>query len=379
MRIAIFGSSVVSAYWNGAATYYRGMCAALHARGHQIRFVEQDIYDRQQHRDFPHDPPYCEVRVVAGWEALERELRAALGWADLIAKCSNTGAFDREMEEWLTGPAAPLAAEERHRRPPVVFWDVDAPATLAECAQPSSALRRLIPHFAAIFTYGGGERVVQGYRALGARRVLPIYNAVDPQEYSPVAPSPDFACDLLFVGSRMPDREARFQHFFLEAARRAPSCRFLLGGPGWGDLVLPPNVRYLGYCPIPLHPVLNSSARLVLNLNRESMASTGYSPPTRIFEAAACGACLVTDAWDGIEEFFAPGQEILVAGGPEDVVRYLATITCEEAQAIGERARRRALRDHTYASRAATFERMAEELIAAEPATLAAHPQPARP
>jgi spore maturation protein CgeB len=365
MKLAIFGSSVVSAYWNGAATYYRGMCAALHARGHQIRFVEQDIYDRQQHRDFPHDPPYCEVRVVSGWEALERELHAAVAWADLIAKCSNTGAFDREMEAWLAGPATPPAARESTRRPPVVFWDVDAPATLAECFQPASYLRRLIPGFAAVFTYGGGERVVQSYQALGARRVLPIYNAVDPQEYAPAAPAPDLACDLLFVGSRLPDREARFHHFFLEAARRAPSYRFLLGGPGWDDLVLPPNVRYLGYCPIPLHPVLNCSARLVLNLNRDSMAATGYSPPTRLFEAAACGACLVTDAWDGIDEFFTPGEEILIADGPEEIVRYLSTITPEQAQAIGARARRRALREHTYASRAALFERMAQELIAA--------------
>jgi spore maturation protein CgeB len=392
MKIAIFGSSVVSAYWNGAATYYRGMCAALHARGHRIRFVEQDIYERQQHRDFAEDPPYCEVRVVSGWEALERELRAAQRWADLIVKCNDTGAFDREMEEWLVGQTTEMV-ERRERGdaatpgghsarsrvassprrgwrggdgPRVVFWDVDAPATLAECAVESCYLRPLIPRFAAIFTYGGGEPVVQRYRALGARRVVPVYNAVDPREYAPVAPLEEYACDLLFIGSRLPDREVRFHQFFLAAAQDAPDCRFLLGGPGWQDLALPPNVRYLGYCPIPLHPVLNCSARLVLNLNRESMAAVGHSPPTRIFEAAACGACLVTDAWEGIETFFTPGEEILVAHGPEDIVRYLRTVTPEEARAIGERARRRTLRQHTYDSRAAVFEAAAREVADGE-------------
>src|SRR6476659_5269346 len=138
MKWAIFGSSVVSAYWNGAATYYRGMCAALHARGHHIRFVEQDIaingVFRQQQRDLVEDPPYCEVRVVAGWPTLEAELQEARRWADLIVKCGKTGAFDREMEEWLVGEGEGRAGR------PVAFWDVDAPATLVECAEPDSYL-----------------------------------------------------------------------------------------------------------------------------------------------------------------------------------------------------------------------------------------------
>lgn len=361
MNITIFGSSIVSAYWNGAATYYRGMCAALHARGHRIRFVEQDIYERQQHRDFAEDPHYCEVRVVSGWEQLERALEQACAEADLIVKCNDTGAYDQEMEEWLVGqPSTPPRSS-----PPVAFWDVDAPATLAECAEPESYLRPLVRHFACIFTYGGGDPVVEGYRALGAREVVPVYNAVDPEAYRPVPPSDEYACDLFFMGNRMPDREARFRHFFLEAAAAAPEYRFMLGGEGWGNLALPPNVRYIGHCPTPLHPVMNSSSRLVLNLNRQAMAANGFSPPTRVFEAAACGSCLVTDAWEGIDHFFSPGEELLVAHGPEDLVRYLKEVPWPVARAIGQRARQRALRDHTYASRAATFERAAEGLLAA--------------
>ena len=360
MRLAIFGSSIVSAYWNGAATYYRGMCRALHARGHRIRFIEQDIYDRQQHRDFPEPPDYCDVRVVAGWPALERELAAARADADLVVKCNDTGAYDREMEEWLVGGAGGAAASG----PPVAFWDVDAPATLAECAAPDSYLRRLVPRFACVLTYGGGPPVVAGYRALGARRVVPVYNAVDPDAYAPVPPSPDFVCDLFFMGNRLPDREARFRRFFLEAAALAPEARLLLGGEGWGDLALPANVRAIGHCPTPLHPVLNCSARLVLNLTRDAMAAAGYSPPTRVFEVAACGACLVTDAWEGLEQFFQPGDEVLEARGPEDLAHYLATVSWERARAIGARARARALRDHTYASRAAIFEAAALDVLA---------------
>jgi len=179
-----------------------------------------------------------------------------------------------------------------------------------------------------------------------------------------VPPVEEYACDLFFMGNRLPDREARFREFFLAAAERAPQYRFLLGGASWDGLALPPNVRYVGHCPTALHPAMNCSARLVLNLNRQSMAAMGYSPPTRVFEAAACGACLVTDAWDGIETFFAPGEEILVAQGPDDLLRYLDEVDWPRARAIGGGARERALRDHTYASRAAIFERAAEGLLA---------------
>ncbi len=226
LNLVVFGSSIVSAYWNGAATYYRGMCRALSARGHRIRFVEQDIYDRQGHRDLAQDPPYCEVRVVSGWEALERELRAARAEADLIVKGNDSGAFDREMETWLAHNAPPV---------PVAFWDVDAPATLAECAAPDSYLRPLIPGFACVFTYGGGDPVVAAYRALGARRVVPVYNAVDAADYHPVPPDAALACDVLFMGNRLPDREARFRHYFLgppSASRRPASSSAARAGKG---------------------------------------------------------------------------------------------------------------------------------------------------
>jgi spore maturation protein CgeB len=163
------------------------------------------------------------------------------------------------------------------------------------------------------------------------------------------------ACDLAFVGHRLPDRERRVEQFFLRAAELAPEMKFILGGEGWGGRALPSNVRWIGHVGSNDHNRVNCSARMVLNINRESMANVGFSPPTRVFEAAGAAACLITDAWTGVDEFFVPGKEILVASCAEDIVRYLRELSASDAAQIGETMRRRALNDHTYASRARTF------------------------
>ena len=345
MKIVLFGSSLVSAYWNGAATYYRGICKALHERGHQAVFVEPDIYDRQQHRDLPEDPPYAEVRVCRGWGDLADELERARG-SDLVAKCSGVGGWDDELVRGVLDLRSP---ETR-----VAFWDVDAPQTLATAL--SSGFHALIPQFDLVLLYGGGPPVQRQYAELGARATHLVYNAVDPDEYFPVPPEVDKRCDLLFMGNRMPDREQRVWDLFVRAAELAPEQRCVLGGNGWGDCQLPPNVRWVGHVPTGDHRGWNCSARLVLNVNRADMAATGYSPPTRVFEAAGCGACVVTDAWQGIDTFFEPGREILVAQSAEQIVAYLRTTPREQAREIGAAARARVLRDHTYAQRAAELD-----------------------
>ena len=342
MRIVFFGSSLVSAYWNGAATYYRGICRGLHALGHEVHFCEPDILGRQAHRDLPEDPPYARVHVYRSETELEALLAMARG-ADVVVKCSGVGARDRELEEWLAGLAGPLRA----------YWDVDAAHTLARAeSDPHDPFRACVPAYDLVFTYGGGPPVVARYRALGARACHPVYNGLDPDVHRPVPPDPALACDLLFMGNRLPDRERRVEAFFLSVAERLPRHRFLLGGEGWGGKPLPANVRWIGHVPTALHNALNCSARLVLNIHREEMARTGYSPATRLFEAAGAGACSVTDAWPGIEHFFEPGREVLVAATPEEVARLVAETDARTAAAIGAAARRRALRDHTYAGRA---------------------------
>jgi spore maturation protein CgeB len=358
MKLVLFGSSLVSAYWNGAATYYRGICKALHARGHQVVFVEPDLYERQRHRDLVDDPPYAEVRVCQGWAELERELERARD-ADLVAKCSGVGRWDMELAE--------AVLQLRSARTGVAFWDVDAPQTLAGAfAEPPGTpgtFRALIPCYDLILLYGGGPPVQSKYAQLGARRSHLVYNAVDPDDYFPIAPDPERACDVLFMGNRMPDREARVHQLFFSAARRAPELRFVLGGNGWADCALPPNVRWIGHVPTADHRVWNCSARMVLNINRADMAANGYSPPTRVFEAAGCGSCVITDAWEGIDTFFAPGEEILVARTADDLVDLVRGTSAARARAIGEAARRRVLRDHTYAARAADLERVLQEMF----------------
>jgi spore maturation protein CgeB len=346
MRIFVFGSSLTSSYWNGAATYYRGIYKSLHALGYEITFAEPDIYKRQQNRDVQ-DVPYAEVIVYQTPAEIPRLLELAAS-VDLIIKHSGVGADDEMLENGV------LLARNGNNR--VAFWDVDAPATLARVEEnPGDPFRSLIPKYDYIFTYGGGPPVFQHYTRLGAKTCTPIYNGLDPDTHFPESRDENLSCDLAFVGHRLPDRERRVEQFFLTAAELAPEMTFILGGEGWGSRTLPKNVRWIGHVGSNDHNRVNCSARMVLNINRESMADVGFSPPTRVFEAAGAAACLITDAWTGVDEFFVPGKEILVACSAEEIVGYLRDLSASDAVKIGNNMRRRALNDHTYSSRALTF------------------------
>jgi spore maturation protein CgeB len=195
--------------------------------------------------------------------------------------------------------------------------------------------------------------VVRAYESFGARHCAPIYNALDPATHFPVPAEPRFACDLGFLGNRLPDREARVEGFFFDAAARLAERRFLIGGSGWSSKAMPANVRQLGHVYTREHNAFNATPLAVLNILRDNMAETGFSPATRIFEAAGAAGCLITDAWEGIDLFLAPGEEILVARDGADVAAHLASLTRDRARAIGEAARRRVLKEHTYARRGA--------------------------
>jgi spore maturation protein CgeB len=217
-------------------------------------------------------------------------------------------------------------------------------------------LRALVPRYDVVFTYGGGAPVVDDYLSLGAKECVPIYNALDPSTHYPAKAEARFKCDLAFLGNRLPDREERVDEFFLQPAEDLPKQSFLLGGSGWETKSVPANVRYIGHVYTHQHNILNCSARAVLNISRASMARYGFSPATRIFEAAGAGACLITDAWEGIETFFEPGEELLVAGSGAEVAELLADLSPSRASEIGRAAYRRALADHTYAQRAEQVE-----------------------
>lgn len=350
VRIAFFGSSLVSAYWNGAATYYRGLLAGLAEHGYLITFYEPAAFDRQRHRDID-DPPWARVVVYpATEEGVQKALRSAAAEADVLIKASGVGVFDR----WLEREVAELGGG----RQVTIFWDVDAPATLERMAADArDPLRALLPRYDAVLTCGGGERAVAGYLALGARVCRPIYNALDPTTHYPparhgAAAVPVAHADLLFIGNRLPDREARAEEFFFSVARRMPERRFVLGGDGWEDSGLPDNVLCLGHVYTADHNLLNASALAVLNVHRDSMARYGTSPATRLFEAAGAGACVISDACEGLDRFLLPEREILLARDGHEVERHLRALTPTRAAEIGARARRRMLSWHTYDRRA---------------------------
>ncbi|HYE32094.1 MAG TPA: glycosyltransferase [Methylomirabilota bacterium] len=351
LNIAFFGSSLVSAYWNGAATYYRGIVRALHERGHRVTFYEPDAYGRQQHRDIA-DPDYAKVVVYPGDKdeaALEMVERAR--GVDLIVKASGVGVYDELLEK------AVIQAREPGTQ--IVFWDVDAPATLDRVQKnPDDPFRELIPQYDLILTYGGGDPVIDAYAALGAQDCVPIYNALDPHTHHPAPTNARFEGDLGFLGNRLPDREKRVEEFFLNVAAASPNKTFLLGGNGWDDKPKSQNVKYLGHVYTHEHNAFNCTAKAVLNINRESMARYGFSPPTRVFEAAGAGACLLTDKWDGIEMFLEPNKEALVAGSGDEVAEHLGRLTQKRARDIGEAALRRVLAEHTYAHRVVQLEKL---------------------
>jgi spore maturation protein CgeB len=203
--------------------------------------------------------------------------------------------------------------------------------------------------------------VVAAYEGFGARRCVPIYNALDPETHHPVLPEERFAADLSFLGNRLPDREARVERFFLEPAARLPERRFLIGGNGWDGKPMPANVRHLGHVGTRDHNAFNTSSLAVLNIARDSMAEVGFSPATRVFEAAGAGACLITDAWTGLELFLREGEEVLVARDGADVAAHLSALSPERARAIGERGRARILAEHTYARRGAQVDTLLRE------------------
>jgi spore maturation protein CgeB len=345
MNIAFFGSSLVSAYWNGAATYYRGLIRALDGLGHRTTFYEPDAFGRQAHRDID-DPPWAGVFVYENTLAgLARALNHARH-ADVLVKASGVGVFDRELEEMVAGSRAGTLS---------VFWDVDAPATLDRLASdPADPFHALIPQFDLVLTYGGGDPVCSAYKAFGARECVAIYNALDPATHFPVECDSRFAGDLAFLGNRLPDREARVDTFFFDAARALPNATFVLGGNAWDERPLPGNVRYVGHVYTADHNAFNCSATAVLNIARDSMARYGFSPATRVFEAAGAAACLITDAWDGLDSFLEPGREVLVARNGREVADHLDRLTPATARAIGAAARDRVLASHTYTQRAAT-------------------------
>jgi spore maturation protein CgeB len=356
--IAFFGSSLVSAHGNGLAAYHRGIIRALFGLGYDVTFYT-DADDRQHDRDID-DSGWARVVGYAGHDKpSDDDVRRALQQArhaDVIIKTSGVGTFDAFLNEAVLDVKAPHAQ--------AIFWDIEPPATLGRlAANRADPFRALLPRFDLVLTHGGGEPVVGAYKSVGARHCIPIYCALDPTTHFAVPPDPRFEADLGFLGNRLPDRETRVDQFFFAAAMRSPESRFLLGGSGWSDKSMPANVSYVGHVNTRNHNAFNCTPRAVLNISRESSAGFGFSPPTRMFEAAGAGACLITDPWEGIEMFLEPGHEVLVASDGDQVAALVELLDPERAATIGRAARKRICAEHTYAHRAAQLDVLLDERV----------------
>lgn len=358
MKFAIFGLTVSSSWGNGHATLWRGLVRALGAAGHQVCFYERDV------------PWYAEHRDLTALEGGELILYS--DWADIAARAGSVLDADALF---VTSYCPDAVAASRlladQARGTTVFYDMDTPVTLGRLAA-GETVDYLPPEglggFDLVLSYTGGPALAALERQLGARRTAPLYGHVDPAVHRPVAPDPVFAGHLSYLGTYAEDRQALVEALFLSPARARPELRFVLGGSGypesfpWED-----NVFFMRHVAPPDHPAFFCSSRLTLNVTRRDMAAMGWCPSGRIFEAAACGVPIVSDDWDGLDAFFTPGQEILLADTAGDV---LAALDRDDAELrrIAAAARERTLAEHSSAARAHELVGLLESL-----------PEPAEP
>jgi spore maturation protein CgeB len=358
MKLVIFGLTISSSWGNGHATVLRGLLRALAARRRQVVFYEQDVPYYAHSRDLT-TLPGVDLQLYADWPEIAARARRHLRDADVamvISFCPHGAAATELMVEAGT--------------PVKVYYDLDTPVTLARLAE-GEKLPYIGPHglreFDLVLSHTGGAALRRLQQQLGARRVAPFYGSVDPELHRPVASADPFRCDLSYLGTYAEDRQAALEMLFVEPARRLPQRRFLLGGSLYpNDFPWTPNLYFRWHVAPPDHSLFYSSSRLTLNVTRRPMVEMGYSAPIRLFEAAACGTPVLTDAWEGLDHFFAPGREILVARSTDEAVAAIE-MDDQALQRIGRAARERVLADHTVAQRARQLEQLLEEALARSP------------
>jgi spore maturation protein CgeB len=347
MKIVVFGLTISSSWGNGHATLWRGLCRALAARGHKIVFYEQDVPYYAMNRDLL-EVPGGELVLYPEWNEVRSRAARDLRDADVAMVTSY-------CPHGLDATDLVLAAQ----RPLRVFYDLDTPVTLSRLSRGETITYiglHGLTDFDLVLSYTGGAALDRLQADLGARSVAPLYGHVDPDVHKPVEPIPRFVSDFSYLGTYAEDRQAALEALFIEPARRRPERRFLIGGAQYPhDFPWTDNIFFVRHLPPPEHPAFFASSRLTLNVTRQAMAEMGWCPSGRLFEAAACGAPILSDWWEGLDAFFEPGRDILVGRRSEDAVAAL-DLSDAELKRIAENARERVLAEHTSARRARDFE-----------------------
>ncbi|SEN18108.1 Spore maturation protein CgeB [Sphingomonas gellani] len=341
MKLAIFGLTVSSSWGNGHATLWRGLIRALAAQGHEVVFVERDLPWYAEHRDLT-ELPGARLLLHSDWQDVLDQRRDILD-ADAVmvtSYCPDARAATRLIEDEAQGVR--------------LFYDLDTPVTLAAMDGGEIAYYPAegLGGFDLVLSYTGGPALEALRQCAGAKRVAPLYGHVDPTAHRPVAPMDMFRGDLSYLGTYAADRQPVLDELFLQPAAGAPDRRFVLGGSSYPvDFGWRPNIFFMNHVAPPHHPAFFCSSRLTLNVTRRDMAAMGWCPSGRLFEAAACGVPIVSDSWDGLDHFFAPDEEIILANRAEDVLAALSLADTELSR-IARRARDRVLAEHSSAVRA---------------------------
>ena len=361
MKLVVFGLSITSTWGNGHGTTFRALLRALHARGHQVVFFEKNVEWYASNRDLP-EPDFCKVVLFEDWPEVLPSVRKHLKDADAVMVGSYFPDGIAAIDE--------IASSNIGAK---TFYDIDTPITVAalRAAGRTSYLEaRQIPLFDVYFSFTGGPILRELESRFGAQRAVPLYCSFDPQQYRRFGINRRFACDLSYMGTYAPDRQAKIDELLSSPARVLPGRNFIVAGPQYPkELHWPSNVRRIKHLNPQWHAKFYSSSRFTLNVTRRDMVIAGYSPSVRLFEAAACGATIISDNWPGLDTFFYPNDEILLPTGSEDVVRYLSELSEPEVRRIGTRAQERALSEHTSERRAVEFERAIEHIESANSST----------
>lgn len=343
MRIVIFGLTVSSSWGNGHATIWRGLCRALGRHGHDVSFFEKDVPYYSKHRDLINPLEY-KLRLYEDWADIGPSAEEAL----LESDCAIVTSYCPDARV-----AADLVLDSATFR---IFYDLDTPVTLNRLGHEGDV--EYIPTyglgpFDLVLSYTGGKALEELKRQLGAHRVAPLYGSVDPNTHCRVPQDARFQADFSYLGTYAPDRQRQLEELFLSPARRLSGKKFCLAGAQYpADFPWTSNTFFVRHLSPPEHPAFYSSSRLTLNITRQAMAAMGFCPSGRLFEAAACGTPIVSDYWEGLESFFKPGEEILIARGTQDAVDAIS-LEEDELRKLALASQERALTEHSADRRAA--------------------------